>query len=46
MKTPALLIPLIFALTLQQTTAQQPRQSNKTALVIGNSSYRYSPATS
>ena len=43
MKTPALLIPLIFALTLQQTTAQQPRQPNKTALVIGNSGYRYSP---
>lgn len=43
MKTPALLIPLIFALTLQQTTAQQPRQSNKPALVIGNSGYRYSP---
>ena len=37
---PALLIPLIFALTLQQTTAQQP---SKTALVIGNSGYRYSP---
>lgn len=43
MKSPALLIPLIFALTLQQTTAQQPQQSNKTALVIGNSGYRYSP---
>ena len=43
MKTPALLIPLIFVLTLQQTTAQQARRPNKTALVIGNSGYRYSP---
>ena len=43
MKTPALLIPLIFALTLQQTAAQQARRPNKTALVIGNSGYRYSP---
>ena len=43
MNPPALLIPLIFALTLQQATAQQAQQSNKTALVIGNSGYRYSP---